>query len=263
MMVIVPVLVCLMLVGCFTVAGEEPVPDIIRLRTGMSDSELDDVVFIGEQSVHLEFTSPCECRDLSVEMKDPIFETWLRGVARGEVEEGKKIRFGINMAPDVEPGTHDFNVWLNYTTDDGPVNRTYTFTLEVVKAWEVKDVHLPDGGDHELSVTFETFVDFHNITVLFGGDGDVGVKDEEIVLEDVKPGKHTVKTTVVKVDSPGWNTQEASWDLMGEVDNRTLQKARYNIPVDVSWGVPGFDAPLLFIAAMMVLLVVRRRTGRG
>ncbi len=104
---------------------------------------------------------------------------------------------------------------------------------------------------------------FHNVTVLFGGDGNVGVEDERIVLEDLEPGEHTVKTRVTRVDSMPGNAQEVSWDLTGVVENRTIEKSEYNIPVDVSWGVPGFDASLVLLAAVGALVMSRRGRGRN
>ncbi|MCJ2541190.1 MAG: hypothetical protein LN414_07975, partial [Candidatus Thermoplasmatota archaeon] len=219
--------------------GEEPVyPDVVRCIIGMGHGVDADVVYIGEQGVNLRITFGQDCRDWTLEVKDPLFTTRHWGLHRVEVEAGKGIGTSLNLVPDVEPGTYDFIVYLNYSTDDGPVNSTYTFNLTIKRAWRVVDVHVPDGGDHRLSVTFETFVNFHNITVLFGGDGNVGVEDERIVLEDVEPGEHTVKTTAVRVDSMWGNAQEASWHLIGVVDNRTIEKMEYNVPVDVSWGVP-------------------------
>ena len=247
-----------LIISSGSVHGEE---DIVKILAPIPGAPATDVVYVGEHHLRLSIISGQNCSNWSVELSNPLFITHLRGIARESIVEGKKISFSLEVDPDVDLGTYSFTVFINYSTDLGPVNSSYDFQLTLVKAWRVVDVHVPDGGDHKLSVTFETFVDFHNITILFGGDGNVGVEDERIVLEDVEPGEHTVKTTVVRVDSMPGNAQEISWDLTGVVDNRTLEKAEYNVNVDVSWGVPGFDGPLVLLAVVGALVLARRRTG--
>jgi hypothetical protein len=237
--------------------GGEDVVRVVATTPGEPDA---DVVYVGERAVDLLVQFGQDCQNWSVDLRSPLFLTWLRGVTCEEVKAGEGHHHWVELDPEAEPGTYDLTVHLNYSTDEGPVNSSYDFQLKLVRAWGVVDVHTPDGDDHHLSVTFETFVPFHNVTVLFGGDGDVGVADERLVLEDVKPGEHTVSTTVVEVESWPGNAQEISWDLTGVVDNRTLQKAEYNVHVDVSWGdAPGFGAPLVLMA---VLVALGARRGR-
>ena len=242
-----------------SVLGEE---DFVKIGAPIPGAPATDVVYVGEHHLRLSITNGQNCSNWSVELSNPLFITHLRGNGRESLVEGKKRSFSLEVDPDADIGTYSFTVYLKYSTDQGPVNSSYDFQLTLVKAWRVVDVHVPDGGDHQLSVTFETFVRFHNVTVLFGGDGNVGVEVERIVLEDVGPGEHTVKTGVIRVDSMAGNAQEVSWDLTGVVENRTLLKSEYNIPVDVSWGIPGFDAPLVLMAAVGVMLMMRKGRRR-
>lgn len=244
----------ILIISSGSVHGEE---DFVKILAPIPGAPATDVVYAGEHHLRLSITNGQNCSDWAVELSSPLFITYLRGIARERLIEGKKVSFSLEVDPDADIGTYSFTVFINYSTDLGPVNSSYDFQLTLVNAWRVVDVHVPDAGNHKLSVTFETFVDFHNITVLFGGDGDVGVEDERIVLEDVEPGEHTVSTTVVRRESFPGNAQEVSWDLTGVVDNRTLEKAEYNINVDVSWGVPGFNGPLVLLAAVSALVTVR------
>ena len=93
---------------------------------------------------------------------------------------------------------------------------------------------------------------------------DASLVEEKTDSEEGKenPGKYTVKTKVVQVESTPDNAQEISWDLRGVVDNRTLEKSEYNVNVDVDWETPGFDVPLVILAVLVSLVLARRSVGR-
>lgn len=221
-----------------------------------------DVIYVGEGNVELTVRWGQNYSFWSMEVRSPLF-LWQPPMGDWEdVEAGHSHSHSLPLDPAAEPGTYDYTVYLNCTSAEGPVNRTFEFRTTLVEAWRVVDVHVPDGDDRRLEVTVETYVEFHNITVLFGGDGNVGAKDEWFLLEDVQPGETTFKTKVVKVPSDPGNAQEISWHLIGVVDNRTLELSEYNVNVDVSWGTPGLDGPLLMLALVGALLLARRRTGR-
>ncbi len=253
------ILVVSIFFGSMLAVGEEgPSSDEVRVTDKGSGGHETDVAYQGDQWMHLYVKFGQDCSNYTIDLKSPLFLTHIRGLNPRTIETGKVITYGLELDPQAAPGIYNFTAYFNYTTAGGEdVNSSYDFSLTLLQTWKVLDVHVPDGGDYRLSVTFETFLRFHNVTVLFGGDGNVGVEDERIVLEDLEPGEHTVKTKVIRVDSMAGNAQEVSWDLTGVVENRTLWKSEYNIPVDVSWGIPGFDAPLLLLATVGALATTR------
>jgi hypothetical protein len=235
--------------------------------TAMTPDEPETAVFYqGEQSIGLNVRFGQDYSYWSLDLDSPLFERYFPFTDYDDIKAGEWHAHALDLKPEALPGTYDIPVYLNCSNDNGSVNRIFDLQIILVQAWRVIDVHVPDGDDHKLSVKFETFVDFHNITILFGGDGDVGARDELIVMENVEPGVHTVETNVIQVESFPGNQQEISWDLMGVVDNRTLQKAEYNHNVSVSWGEkesPGFHGPLVLLAVIGVLVLTRWRTRKA
>jgi len=237
--------------------------DVVCFTAMVPGRPVTDVIYYGERSVGLTLVFGHNCSNWSIEVSSPLFGHSLRGLNPEEIEAGKNIVSSIAVNPDASFRTYDVTAYLNYTNEEGEaVNRSYDFNLTLLPTWRMVDVHVPEGGDHQLSVTFETFRKFHNVTIHFGGDGNVGVEDERIVLEDVEPGNHTVRTTVVRVDSWAGNAQEVNWHIIGVVENRTLEKAEYNIPVDVGWGIPGFAVPLVLLATVGAMLMMRKGRRR-
>jgi hypothetical protein len=239
------------------VEGEE---DEVLILAYIPEEPITDVVYKGERCVVLSIFFGQNCTDWSWDIQDPLFITHPLTITKERVEAGKGRIYAIDIDPGAAIGTYDFTVYLNYTTEGGDlVNNEYDFTLHMKKSLEMVDVHVTDGRDHKLWVSFETFQPFSNVTVVFDGDGDVGIADERIVLENVEVGVHKVSTTVFQ-DPEGWSAQEVGWAVTGVVDNRTIEKGEYNIDVDVNWGpMPGFDGPVLLMAAVFALILVRRR----
>jgi hypothetical protein len=250
--------------------------DAVKIGASIPGAPATDVVYKGEISVMLSITNGQNCSNWSVELSNPLFITHLRGIARERMVEGKKVSYSLEINPDADIGTYSFTVFINYSTDDGHQASTeHDFTIHHRRSYEVVTVDAPHGADHTFALSVEFFQQFKNFTVMFDGEGGIGIEDEIIVLENPDIGVVTISTTVFQNRSE-YSSQLVSYYCIGVVDNRTIEVWEYNIPVSVTWGddepedpdEPTWQPPIALIALLCLVLIVfnvywfwlRRRT---
>lgn len=141
-----------------------------------------------------------------------------------------------NIDPEAEIGIHDLIFHLNYTKTSGDdVHKQFHLRVELIKPWEITKLELPKGSERDFTISVRTYISISNLTVNFGGDGDVEVEDESISLSQISPGNYTYQTRIRHGDFDAIDGQELSYHIIGQADNRTFELMEYNIPADIDW----------------------------
>ena len=237
--------------------------DVVCFTAMVPEEPVTDVIYHGEQYLGLTYVFGHNCSNWSIEVSSLLFGHSLGGLNREDVEAGKSIVSSIAVNPDASFGAYDVTVYFNYTNEENEnISRSYDFTLHLVRSIVVRSVLLPEGNDHTLAVTFEAFQKFDNVTVLFHGNGDVGVTDEEIYLENVGIGKTTVSTTVYQLPD-AFSSQKVGYHIIARLDNHIIEVTEHNTELNIDWDGSGGDPfsvinrtqQIIIISTMAVTLV--------
>jgi hypothetical protein len=185
----------------------------------------------------LEITLGYNISSWSVEVNsDSRLLSFINGTTNQFLEAGQGIGMSIDINPEASFGLHEVIVLLNYTKTSGEkVSKRFDLTVEFIDPLDIIEVHLPEGTDREISLSVRTFIPISNLTVMFGGDGDVWVEDESITLREISPGNYTYDTKIYYGGLDSIGGQQFSWHVVGHVDNRSFEFSEYNIPADIDW----------------------------
>ncbi len=221
-----------------------------------------EVVYMGEYSICLDVYFAHNYTNWEVACESELFAHNLSGRNMRWNEGGHWHGHGIQLDRNQEPGVYPIPVYLNYTDDNGTlVRKVFDLQLTCIRVVELIDFWA-SGGELHLSLELHAHCD--DLWVRFDTDGGLRVSPESHRRADVEPGRYEFTSDVTS----GWNMvgdeDEVAYHIIAEIDGRTVEYARYNIPPsEVMEG--NYSGPIILavglvaLAVLLVFLFVRWR----
>ena len=229
------IVIIIFLIFCFLFPNVKAGYDRVYFYSKDEEEEI-KMVFVGEYDIGLRVIFGNNCSNYNIEVNSPIFAHPLSGITPEKILAGEIHDLGLDINPNAQIGDYPITVFFNYTNEKNlKVTNQFNFTLKYRKSFEIKELKIPKGKERVFSLTIETFINFTKLKVMYDSDGDIEIKNDEFILENISIGNYTFETLINKIEAHETNAQELGYHIIGFIDSRMIEKLELNIPVRIIW----------------------------